>query len=472
VDLLDTFLNTVRKYSLFEPGQRILISLSGGADSLVLFHLLLRIKDSWRLELEVFHLDHGLRPESSRQAREIEDMVRGKGLKFHARQADINALQEKQGGSLQEVAREERLRLLKSIALERSVDCIALGHQANDQAETLFLNLLRGAGTRGLAGILYRGQDRIVHPLLDIWRAEIEKYCRDWKLEVKEDPSNLSTLYRRNKVRLEVLPWLEKEFNPRLQESLWRAAKNLQEDHLFLEQISRQELEQNWCSRDAALDLKWLRKLAAPLRKRVLLGACRKIVPGRSFYFEHLDLLEDLLHSGQSGTRLDLPGVSIEKGYRNLYFFPSGEQPEQESYCYFLTIPGRVTVTEAGISISARLLEETTPDFKEKNRVYLDADKVGEELMVRNRRPGDRFWPRGSPGQKKLKDFFIDSKIDRWRRREIPLVVTTDGHIVWVVGARVSERFRARPGSKNLLEIKYEKLEEEKNGAGFKEDFN
>ncbi len=467
MDLLPTFLETVKKYSLFSPGHKILVSLSGGADSLALFHLLFRIKDEWRLEIEVFHLDHRLREESSEQAREICEMVRGKGIPCHCLKTDIKALHEEKRGSLQEVARQERMRLLERTGVERSVDRIALGHQANDQAETLFLNLIRGTGIGGLAGIPYWGQGKIIHPLLDIWREEIEKYCQAWELKIMEDPSNLSTKYRRNKIRLEVIPWLEKEFNPKLQESLWRTAKNLQEDSFFLEEMAEKELEKNWLSREASLELRWLFNLPVSLRKRVLLGACRKIAQEKSFYFEHLDLLDVLLRIGQTGSRLDLPGLTVEKGYRKLYFFPARKERFEEDYCYYLPIPGEIKVPEAGVVISAEIVDQVRWDRVNKNRIIVDGDKIGKTLMVRSRRPGDRFWPLGSPGQKKLKDFFINSKIDRWRRRLIPLLVSRDGNIVWVVGCRVSEKYRVEPKSKNLVEIKCEGLEEENNGSRF-----
>jgi len=468
VDLLPTFLETVKKYSLFSPGHKILVSLSGGADSLALFHLLFRIKDEWRLEIEVFHLDHSLREESSEQAKQVCEMVRGKGIPCHCLKADIKALHQEKGGSLQEVARQERMHLLKKTGVGRRVDRIALGHQANDQAETLLLNLIRGSGIGGLAGIPYGGQGKIIHPLLDIWREEIEKYCKAWDLEIMEDPSNLSTRYRRNKIRLEVLPWLEKEFNPKLQESLWRTAKNLQEDSFFLEEMAEKELAKNWRSRETSLELRWLLNLPVSLRKRVLLGACRKIAPERSFYFEHLDLLDALLRIGKTGSRLDLPGLTVEKGYRKLYFFPAKRKEQfEEEYCYYLSIPGQVIVPEAEVLISAERIDQADWDKIDKNRIIVDGDKIGNTLMVRSRKPGDRFWPLGSPGQKKLKDFFINSKIDRWRRRRIPLLVTEDGNIVWVVGCRVSEKYRVEPESKNLVEIKCKGLGEEKNGSRF-----
>ncbi len=470
MDLLPAFLETVKKNSLFSPGQKILVSLSGGADSLVLFHLLFRIREGWSLDLEVFHLDHGLRPESSDQAREISRFVEEKGLLCHCLSADIQAMHEERGGSLQEVARRERMRLLKETALERSIDRIALGHQANDQAETLFLNLIRGSGTAGLAGIPYRGEGKIIHPLLDIWRTDIEKYCREWDLKVLEDPSNLSTRYRRNKLRLEVLPLLEKEFNPRLQESLWRTAKNLQEDNSFLEELAEKELEQNWRSREASLEISWLLDLPVSLRKRVLQGACKKISPARSFYFEHLDLLESLLRIGQTGSRLDLPGLTVEKGSRKLYFFPAREDRVEEDYCYNLPIPGRVIVPEIGVVISANRADEAGWDRVDRMRIVVDGDKLGDSLLIRSRRPGDRFWPLGAPGQKKLKDFFINNKVDRWRRRRIPLLVSGEGDIVWVVGYRVSEKFRVEAGSKNLVEIKCQRLEDGKNGSRFEEN--
>ncbi len=470
MDLLPTFLDTVKKYALFSPGQKILVSLSGGADSLTLFHLFLRIKEDWGLEIEVFHLDHKLRPESSEQAERISQMVKDKGLICHSFGAEIKELQRERGGSLQEVARNERLKLLEKTGIERSVDRIALGHQANDQAETLLLNLIRGTGTGGLAGIPYKGKGKIIHPLLDVWRKDIEKYCQVWGLEIMEDPSNYSSQYRRNQLRLEVIPWLEKEFNPKLQESLWRTAKNLQEDSFFLEEMALKELEKKWKSREESLELKWLLELPVSLRKRVLLGACRKISPGKSFYFEHLDLLDALLRIGQTGSRLDLPGVTVEKGYRKLYFFAAKKSEPEEDYCYYMPIPGKVTVPEAGVIITAERVEKARWEQLDKNKIIVDGDKLGQKLMVRSRRPGDRFWPFGSPGQKKLKDFFIDSKIDRWKRRKIPLLVSTEGSIVWVIGCRVSEKYRVEAETKNLVEIKCERLEDRENGSRFKEN--
>ncbi len=462
MDILCRVKSTIEEYKLLHKGDRVLLSLSGGPDSLVLFHILQRLQEELDLTLEVFHLDHSLRPESVFEAEEVSELVKSWGFRCHCRKEDVAELHRQRGGSLQEVARQVRMEWLAKIARQRNMQRIAIGHHADDQVETFLLNLLRGSGMVGLGGIPYRGPGSFIRPLLGIWREEIEEYCRAQNLSPLYDPTNLEPKYRRNEIRLELIPFMEK-YNPRLKEGIWRTAKLLQEEDLFLQKLSRNNMMQIVREKEKDfidLDLAALKEMPRVIGRRVLMMVCKELAPNTSFYNHHLQRAFELVQKASTGKTLTLPGsLNMRKGFKVVRVSTS-PHAGMVSYSYKLSVPGEILITESGVLLRAEVVHgEELP--RTPNRVFIDGDMVGPYLEVRNRREGDRFHPLGAKGSKKLKDFFIDSKIEKQKRDIVPLVVAPEGKIIWVVGIRLSHEYRVKDSTTRMVALHLENLKED-----------
>lgn len=456
MDIVSRCKKTIEEHHLLSGAGGILIALSGGPDSLVLLHILKNLQPWHGLPLEAFHLDHGLRRGSGEEARKVVTMAKTLGVLCHSYQENVETIWRREGGSLQEVARNIRLKYLQSIGEKRQLNRLALGHHADDQVETMLMNLIRGGGLKGLSGIPYKGEGGVIHPLLDIWRQDIEAYCEARHLEPIFDPSNREPKYRRNSIRLELIPFLE-QYNPRVREAVWRAAKFIQEDHIFLEEMAEEYRSRmvKSCGKQWSFHLQAMQSLPGPLQKRIFLCVWKEAAPHQSLASYHLEEVLHLLQHGQRGKGIDLPGqLRLEKGYQTLKLF--SVPPDKLSYTYTLPVPGEVCVPALGVEIKAQF-SEASGYGSPPHTVMVDGDRIQVPLQVRNRRPGDRFHPLGGPGKKKLKDFFIDSRIDRDRRDTIPLVVDASQEIIWVAGYRISHNFRIRENTqqKLLLQIRH-----------------
>ncbi len=467
MDLLQRFEKTITDHGMLRDGDRVLVGVSGGPDSMTLLHLLLRC--SLDLVLEVFHLDHGLRAESMMEAEKVANLAESLGLPCHCYREDIEAIRRQRGGSVQEVAREVRLKKLRRVAEARKLDIIALGQQADDQVETLLLNLLRGSGLTGLGGIPYKSCYGIIHPLLDIWRQEIEAYCRFFSLDPVCDSSNLEAKYTRNRIRLELIPLLE-DYNPNAKKKLWQTARLAQEDDNYLQCTAQRELAaireegNHFLPRTIVkVGLDNLKGLPGPLLKRLLFALLKEAEPEKSFYYDHMELVLSLLEEGKTGECLILPGpLQLEKGYKYLYLIPEERREKILPFKYRLAIPGTVEIPEKDLIFTAKVRRHDIDYKKEAGRQkeFIAGDSGFDHLILRNRCPGDRFFPLGAPGERKLKDFFIDANIDKILRDEIPLLQTPRGEIVWVSGLRISHKFRVKPTTKKIIELSYCKTSE------------
>lgn len=456
MDLLKTFQNTILEHQLIQKNDAILISFSGGPDSLVLFELLNQLKNKENLHLEVFHLNHMMREEAAKEATKVAFWAREKGITVHSCQENIPLLIKQKGGSVQETARRMRFKHLKAIAKKRGLNRIALGHQADDQVETVLFNLIRGTGSGGAAGIPYQGTEGIIHPLLDIWRQDIEKYCVEKGLKPFYDPSNQKPCYQRNRIRLELIPYLE-NYNPQVKEAIWRFAAVQQQENFFVNALIKPQIDKALLKRDSfwELDLKQVQDLAKPLRSRFLLLCFKKAFPTVSLSAKHLLALKDALFESLGSNSLDLPQVFVEKSYHKARFRLKHTITKKNfTFCYQLLLPGETYLEELNSSIIAHCDSEIkwSPHL---DQAELDADLIELPLYVRTRKKSDRFYPLGGGGGKKLKDFLIDKKVLSWERSKVLVVTDRRGRIIWVVGHSIDHRFRLTKTSQKRLILKF-----------------
>ena len=450
----------VRHEALIPKDSAVLIAVSGGPDSVALLAVLCELRDSGLipgLRLEAAHVNYGLRGEQSEQD---EDFVRALGERFQVPVWCLRArLAPKPGRSLQEHARAIRYAYFEQLCRQRELSAVVTGHTADDQAETVLMWLLRGSGTKGLAGMPRAREGRVIRPLLHLQRREVLDYLASRGLAYRTDASNSSRVYRRNRIRHELLPLLQ-SLNPRIVQTMARSADLLRADEAVLEELARDR----WASvqSEAApwrIVLDTSRLMAQPLglRRRIVRRALALVGgEGASPPFHHVEAVLESIAAGRNGVTLRARGIEVRRQGQCVIVESTAETRKVERQAWetgvILCIPGELSLRDGRRIVAAegRLDSATQPAG---SRFIVDSDLVKGPLVLRSWRPGDWFCPAGLGGhRKKLQDFFVDYKVPRARRHQVPVVVAPEG-IVWVVGHRGDERFRARQDTARPLTL-------------------
>lgn len=449
-------LEFARQEKMFSPGGRVLVAVSGGPDSVALLHLLVRLKPEWNLKLGVAHFDHGLRGEASREeARFVASLARSLGLPVYLGLGEVRQLARKDKISLQMAARRLRFAFLAEVRRDHAYDHLALGHTADDQVELFFLRLLRGAGAEGLKGMWPRTPEGLVRPLLVAGKDLVLAWLQKENLPYCEDQSNLSRDYLRNRVRLDLLPILLRDYNPRLKSAVWRLMAFLQQDELILAEAARQAWDQvgRWLAPElAVLSLPRLRELSPGMQTRVLRLTLGRFVTHQEITRAQVEALLALAAARRSGGSLTLGTCQVARAGEELHFLPPLPAPLNRP---FVVLPGEGVVEHPqGWRLQAISLPEPPPpaDPALPGTVWVDKAEVGFPLKLRPVLPGDRFWPAGAPGVRKMQDFLVDAKIPRWLRPHLPLVLSR-GRIIWVPGLRLAEPVKLTSRPHGVLEL-------------------
>lgn len=454
MDLLEKVENYCVANKLIEKGDRIVVGVSGGPDSLCLLNLLNLLKDKYELDLVVVHINHSLRDEADFEENYVRETAENFNLKFFSKKVDILRLSKEEKRSTEEVARNVRYDFFREVLKKTGANKIAVAHNKNDNAETVLMNIIRGAGNEGVIGIGNR-KNEIIRPLIAISRDEIEKYCEEKSLIAMIDKTNFETVYTRNKVRNLIIPML-REINPDVIESLNRASEIARDEEEFIEEyvgdiysdITGYEDKELYILKDEFARLK------VGLKRRILRMAIYEFRSSlKDVGFKTINNAIDEISRSQNGNLIKIvPGVKIFVQYNKLKFI--SERVEIEDYVYELNVPGRVYLKEINkwITVEVKNAEDVGISEKNPNIHFFDIAKTGKKLYVRNRKNGDYFYPTGMEGKKKLKDFFSDLKLER--RDEIP-IITNGEEIVWVVGFRSSKKFLKDKSTKEVIIINY-----------------
>ena len=439
----------------------MLVGFSGGPDSVALLHILRALERRGELRIAgLAHLNHQLRHDESEQDEQFcRDLAGALALPLELGRADVAAEARAAGRSLEDAGRRARYRFLHRAAERLQAEVIAVGHSQDDQAETYLLRLLRGAGARGLAGIRPR-TGIVVRPLLDISRAELRQYAAEHQLAFREDASNHDTRIPRNRIRRELLPYLER-FTPAIVPLLARQAALAREDEAYLSSLAIDlagplvlRTDQN-----VQLDARGMQALPTALASRVARLALEAAAPGRFVARDHIDGVIGLCH-GREGASVALPGQVARRLGAFVILGAAPEAAFSNSFRFPLSIPGDVQVPgwalaaePAGVAAEVRL-----PPARGSVAVVA-AGPLHVPLAVRTRRPGDRFRPLGMGGhERKLQDLLVDRKIARADRDRLPLVVDRDDRIVWVVGQSIAEDFRVTAPEQPVILLKARRL--------------
>ncbi|MFC1977544.1 tRNA lysidine(34) synthetase TilS [Chloroflexota bacterium] len=470
-------LHFIREHHLVSGQHQLLVAVSGGQDSVCLLDILVKLQKELSIELHVAHLNHELRGvDSEADAQYVSDLAHQLGIPSTIERRDVKAYQARQRISLEEAAREVRYTFLAQVAKSIGANRVAAGHTTDDHIETILMHLIRGTGTRGLRGLqpsnLWHSSDShltVIRPLLQVSRQETAAYCHNHRLMPRVDASNLSLLPLRNRIRHQLVPLLQ-SYNPRVVETLLRTARIAGDDFAFLDKESSR-LWDSVAQRQGntiILDKEGFLQLPSALQRHLLRAAIEGLLGSlKDIETRHIEEVMAAL-TKPAGKRLSLPGglvFVIEYTQYLLGIDPAALSPfpvlRNE---IILKVPG-VTLFP-GWRVAATIMRREQMREKEIKgtelignlfATYLDLDKVGGEVTVRCRRPGDRFQPLGMSQPKKLGEFMIDAKIPRAWRQRVP-VVSSSQHILWVVGWRIDDRIKVSESTTQVLCLEFQRI--------------
>ncbi len=439
---------TIDENKLMQKGDRVLVALSGGADSVCLLDVLLCLKENCGITLGAAHLHHGLRgKEADRDEAFVKALCQKKGIPFFSRQVDVKQCAKESGMTVEEAGRTARYDFFYDVCQKEGFNKIATAHHAGDNAETVLMHLLRGASVNGMAGIPYQN-NKVIRPLLDVMRQDIEAYLEINGLSFCTDSTNADTIYTRNRVRNELLPLLEHNYNPNLVQTLLHNAKVFKECSAYI----KQETE-NLFSKLAkpvfggySMPAESLKKLEPFIAKELLRYIVNRLTKGKELDGSMTMRMYQMLH--EKGQKLCVIEDVTAQLYHGFLYLRHDAQQAVFSYDF---VPGEVVeICETGAKIES-FWRGGVPNHRDTTCIYIDKQKLeGKQLMVRSRREGDVFYPVGMNGKKSLKAYFIDKKIPRFLRNGIPIVVAND-EVVWVAGHRADARYIADANAKEVL---------------------
>jgi tRNA(Ile)-lysidine synthase len=454
--VLQRVVQTVERYGMFHPHQRAGVAVSGGADSVCLLEVLRELAPRWDLHLTVLHLDHGLRGEEAQQDAEFVRALAGRmDLPFVLQQAELDLA----SGNLEEAAREARFEFFRGQIAVGAVDVVALGHTRSDQAETVLFRFLRGAGTAGLAGIRPVTGDGIVRPLLEVTRAETEAFLRARGIAWREDSTNASARFARNRIRHNLLPQLAREWNPALEETLAKTADwALAEEGYWKEETERLAAA---CLRTdggtVVAPAKAIAHLPLAAARRLVRHAIERAKGDlRAIGLDHVDRALQLARAPKGHGRVQAPGIGVTRSFDWIRFAPPQTPPV--GWQIPAAVPGRMRVPAAGLEIHLELIENRGTD-RASGCVYngevgcVDGHLVSGDLVLRNWRPGDRYRPMGHSNEAKIKALFHQARIPIWERAQWP-VLACGGSIVWTRRFGPAQAVAAGPACTRVLQIR------------------
>jgi tRNA(Ile)-lysidine synthase len=457
---------TIKKYDMLRKGDHILVGVSGGADSIALLAALNRLRRLYGLSLTAAHFNHKMRgAESDADEAFVQALCKSLGIALVCR--SLKEKKRPRGMSVEDFLRRRRYAFFDLARRETNANRVALGHHQGDQAETVLMNIIRGAGLPGLSGIPPVRAATYIRPLIDCSRREILEFLTAEGLTFIDDSSNADERFLRNRIRIGLMPELRGRFNPAIGETLCRLADVIREENDYISREVQVHVAR-WGGNDVSrnpleVPVAELRGLHPALQRRVILDIARAASAAESsIRFEHVQAVLELAAGTKSGGRLDLPGGLLIKRKYGVIEFRHDEKPDrrhrggrapkamEEVFNLDVAIPGTVRITCLGMSIRFRELKRVPPILATDGRAYLDRDRIAFPLVVRSLKPGDRIQPLGMKGTRKLKSVFSDEKIPRELRGTIPILADALS-VLWVPGVRLSERVRIGEATKRVL---------------------
>ena len=445
-------LKLIDENHLIEKNDKVLLALSGGADSVFLFYFLLKFKRRLGIRFKGFHLNHKIR---GKEAKEDEIFCRNvcekHDVELFVVTKDVKSYAKKNKLSVEEAGRKLRYKELDRIADEELIDKVATAHNSSDNTETVLLNLIKGAGSKGLSGIpVQRG--KIIRPLLSLTADEIRNYLKVKKLYHRLDTSNLEIDFERNFIRNEIIPKLKK-LNPRVEQKVLNSSKIIKNMRTFIEKeitaITQSSVK--FSRGELRISLKKLHELDKVLWSEFF----KSIIESKFTTDLSTENLESLIHlvDNQAGKKLVLSNKIIalkERGYLSINLT---KPVSKEAQTRTIQVNDEAEINGHSVKIEKVSLEKIKRSQK-KSVEYISADGIKTVFQLRKWREGDKFYPLGMKGSKKISDFLVDEKIPSVKKKE-QLVLLNAGNIVWVVGLRIDDRFKLTPETQKVIKLSY-----------------
>lgn len=470
--MIQKVIEHIDKYSMFQKGDKVIVAVSGGPDSMCLIHILNSIKDLYGITLYAAHVNHCLRGDDSDGDEEyVRRFCEKSSIQFFSKRVDINAICKQLNISSETAGREARYEFFEGLMKTIDAHKVALAHNLNDQAETMLMRIMRGTGLEGLNGIRPVRDAVFVRPILILDREQIEDYCNRHDLHPRIDKSNYENIYNRNKIRLELIPYIRENFNKDIVNTLSRLSYIIGRDNDYMEEAANEKYNV-CCSEEngkAIIYNKIIYEKEA-VASRIVRRAI-KYVQGslKNIEMIHVSDIISLFTIG-TGKKINLPGkIVCENIYGDVHIYIKKDANSslikddtiilKKNHEKFI-LPMEIYVGEMQLKVFVRMVEKgENIKFGEHGlKKYFDYDKIKGDISIRYRRDGDRIIPYGMSGSKKLKDLFIDLKVPKDEREKIPLMCF-DGEISWIIGYRVSNNYIVTKNTKNIIEIKIEKGE-------------
>ncbi|MCD4829085.1 MAG: tRNA lysidine(34) synthetase TilS [Candidatus Cloacimonetes bacterium] len=448
----------VEQHKLIQPRDCILVGFSGGPDSTALLQALSHLRPKYQINLLAAHVNYGLRgADSDADERFVTEFCFARNINIVSKKAQLP-----HKGNLQSHARDVRSQWFGSLCKPYRVQKIALGHNRNDQAETVLLRLIRGAATSGMKGILPHAGS-VIHPLLPFSRQRLEGFLESEGLSWRTDSSNAETKYSRNRIRHELLPWIRDNMNPDIVDRLYETAQVFAQTDEVLNQLVLHRLQKHsvvMSDDQCKLPLQSVRNLS-PVLRFYLYRSLYAHLNGdeKDFYGAHFDRIEQILDAAGS-KYINLPGdIVAVKQYDDLLFCraDSLSPVDAENNREISTLRNRLLFDNYRISMKKIKKLPTRHSFENRHVAYMDFDKVTFPLTLRHRQQGDRFIPFGMKHHKKLHDFLIDEKVPRFDRDKLVIIEDAE-KIIWVCGMRVDQRVAVDDNTRSILMVSADRV--------------
>ena len=445
--IIDKVKETVKKYQLLEPGDNVVAALSGGPDSLCMLHALMTLKEYFGInQIAAVHINHMYRGEDAfKDEKFSENFCRERGILFFVYRYDIEKLAAELKLSAEAAGRKVRYEAFREVAEGLGGAKIAVAHNREDQAETLLMRMVRGTGTDGLAGIAYRREGGVIRPLLACGRQEIEAYCREEGLKPQTDLTNLEPIYTRNVVRLKLIPYINEVMGGDIVNSLAELSEIAREDKDFFAGLTEQVMQEFRVENGrGTMSLERIQGLHPALRKRVILRCFGAVGLKTDIGSVHLENAERMILSDRTTGQIEFPHkYEIKKRYQWIFFEKVHEKDTTEFEFRYKIVDSEPDLSE---------WKKRNPEKQDTRIQYFDWEKVkaAGTPVLRYRRAGDVISPKGFRGTKKLKEYFIDRKIDRDLRDRLPLLCV-GSQILWIYGYEVNEKFLPEVGTSAVM---------------------
>lgn len=453
----DRMKKTVLDHQLIQEGDGIVVGLSGGPDSVCLLHTLYRLSKEIRIKIYAVHLNHMIRGlDAFLDSLYVMKLCQSLYIPCFVRAIDVPKYCQDNKLGLEDGARRLRYQIFSEVRDRMGANKIAIGHNKNDQAETILMRIMRGTGLQGLRGIEYKRRDGVIRPILDLDRESIEAYCLEHKLLPRIDATNLEAIYSRNKIRLKILPYMKSEFNDNIIDSIVRMGDSLRSDSDYINsQVDKiAEYAVKTYSDGSYIFVDYIKDSHPAIKNRLIIGAIRSLLGNvTSIEKKHIDEVLELMPSDKRYKKLDLPkGLHAYRFADYILISQKEIKIEDVEYDYKINPGTDQYIEEINKTLSTRLINQNDFDrnsFK-NGKQYLDFDKIKGHIRLRNRRQGDKIRLLG--GTKKVKDLFIGLKVPREERSFVPLVVNNDT-IVSIYGYRINVDYKVDENTKRILEI-------------------